>query len=777
VRKRNWSLLAVTLVIAYFAACLVLPLTRGESPIDFGLDLAGGVIVSYNPDFSRRLEGYESTPDDELLALTKGIIESRLYRNLNNVPEVVIRDDQQIVVSLPGYEDYRRILDVVGRTYHLTLRLVLSEHDGPVGGKELFPYQGRYLELAPAEFSGDMLDERHIGVEPGDPGAFEPERRSALVTFRFEPPHDEAFAELTGRYVGRELAILLDGGVEWAGTIESAIRGPGVLQGGYSLQEATEVATMLRSGNLPISLEVGSLSAVGPSLGQEMRELGGQALLLSLLLLAALLGFAYLHRRRLLLAGLASLGCLLLLIAGMAAAFELTLDMVGIAGIILSVGMGMDAFILVFESLAGRGRTTRWPAGHHGGVIRKLYSFAGEGRTLFHANATTLVVLLLLFATERLRSFALFMIAGVFASALTIFVTREILQRIGPGDDDAGLDLLGWLRPFRHRLFRLRKLYFAAVLAALTTTAVLLPLSLPAGPSLELGADFEPGTQLVVTGADRDSLEDALWRLGERFPGIEIRRQQLGVSEQQRYLLTLGIEIDDEEAKELDRVFAASPVDLESVNSIDGKVSSRRLLRSLGVLFWSFFFLAAYFALQGPIERLVSSKGMSSAPPSSRLTIFAGVLLAVAIDVAIVLAFAAWLRIPIGLPIVAAVLMIIGYSVNDSVVLWSHLQSRSRGEAGSAVERVTRGVDGILSRAFLTSLSTLVPALTMLAVGLAPLRDFAWVVIVGTVSGTLSSIFVVGTFAARVFKTRRARTAKESAPTVKAPACAASLSE
>ena len=110
---------------------------------------------------------------------------------------------------------------------------------------------------------------------------------------------------------------------------------------------------------------------------------------------------------------------------------------------------------------------------------------------------------------------------------------------------------------------------------------------------------------------------------------------------------------------------------------------------------------------------------------SAQLLIFTGVLLAVVIDVAVILMAMTFLRIPISLPVVAAVLTIIGYSVNDSVVLWTHVQNQRR-EPGTALELVTRGVDRILSRACLTSLSTMVPAVTILLVGLEPLKDFAW---------------------------------------------------
>ncbi len=758
-KKTNWSLHAMILAAVLLAASLILPMVRGESPIDLGLDLSGGVIVTYRPDFTSRPESAEQLGEGELLALAKETLASRLYRSLDTVPDVVVRGDGRIVVSLPTKGENHRVLELVGKTYQLALRLVLDGE--PVAGEDakVYPYQGRHLRLAPAEFSGDMLDPRYIRVETGGLTELH-ELPQATVTFRFQPPHDAAFAAFTGDNVGRELAILIDGEVEWAGRIESAIDGEGVLRGGYRLDEATDVARMLRSGTLAVSLDVESLTAAGPALGQEIQELGLRSLGLSLVLLLAVLALAYLHRGSLLVAGAASLFCLLFLIAGIVATFSLTLDLVGIAGLVLSLGMGMDAFILIFESLETRPRdyVDRSP-GRGGWTVRRLYSFTREGGTLFHANATTLVVISLLLATERLKSFAVFIFVGILASVLTIIITRRVLRWTHGRVGGAGPDLLGWLRRRRPGVFRWRKAYFVA-------SAALLAAALLFAAPLELGADFTAGTQAIVSAPEESQVAAALDELAGRHPEIETRRQVLGAPEENRYLVTLGAPLgldgDDERrlrSDELLAIFAEQAIEVESVGSIDSKLSSRRLLGSLAILVFSFVLLAAYFACQGTIDRALSSRRRGTLPASARMKIFTGVLLAVMLDVAVVLAVMAALEIPVNLPVIAGLLTILGYSVNDSVVLWTHIRHRWdewRGEH-TATQVVTLAVDGILSRALLTSLSTLVPALVILAVGLTPLVDFAWVMIAGVVSGTLSSIFVVGSFAARALERRPAR--------------------
>ena len=471
-KQRYWYVCALALVVLTLAAALVLPLTRGESPIKLGSDLSGGVLVTYRPDFSTVAESHREMTQGEILSVAKDNLSARLERTLKLIPDVIVRDDETIVVTLPAGEDHRQTLDQVGRTHRLTLRLVLAQHDSmqaAAGDGTVLPYQGRYLELAPPEFSGDMFDPRAIRVDSGstDPGALGGLRPQ--VAFRFAAPHDLAFERFTREHTGRQLAILLDDRVEWAGGISGPIRGDGVLAGDYTLEQAADITRMLKSGTLPVSLEVESLHAVGPTLGQALQEMGLHALSLALAGLVLLLACSYLHRSWFLMASLCSLGCLLFLIAGLAASLGLTLDVVGIAGIILSVGMGMDACILVLESLDEKLRKPGMAPGRLGAgrLARAAYSFSSEGRTLFHANATTLLVVGLLLATDRLKSFALFMLVGIGASILTILITRELLPRLHGWLPDLRWDALGWLRRASFRLFRARKLYFGLLLSGL----------------------------------------------------------------------------------------------------------------------------------------------------------------------------------------------------------------------------------------------------------------------------------------------------------------------
>ena len=778
-------------VLLGLLAGLLVPLASGRSPVSLGLDLAGGAMVVYRPDMDSVARPYADLPREELLALTKEALKGRLRSQFETLPDVVVRDDGSIAVSLPGEHDQRRILETVGQTHRLTFRRVIETHaaEPTAPGGWALAFEGRWLEMGEELLSGENLDLATIRVEEGDRWAGVPQDRGAIVSFEFRPPFDERFAEITRDSVGETLAILLDDRVEWAGVVDEEIRGRGSLRGGYTAEQASEVAGLLRSGSLPVSLQVEEISAVGPTLGQEMLRRGHLALGLTGTLLALLLVVGYAHRPALLLTGIASLGVLLLLTVGLIAALGLTVDLVAIAGLVLSIGMGMDAIILVFESIESGGLPDR---GSPLARLRAVYGYRGEGRTLVHANASTLLVVLLLLASERLHSFALFLVVGLAASLATVFFTRWALgvcARKGwldlPAEGARPRGALGWLRSARPGLFRARHAYAVGLLLFLMAAAGVVGALRP-GPWLELGADFRPGMQLQLT-LESDADPDALMAdLRELAGGGEARYQARESASESRgrsgYLVTLegadwtrpsssagGTETSGETAianalglSGLSELLGRHDAQLEGAYSVDARLSARRTLASLGVLLGSLALLALYLGvLERKVDRWMTPRGAPKASASGPW-IFAGTVIAIVTDLLITIAALALLEIPIGMPVIAALLTIVGYSVNDSMVLWSRLARPTEGAPDTVAARIRRGVDAVLSRTFLTSLSTVLPAMVILWVGLEPLRGFAWAILVGTVAGTLSSIFIVASFAKPAFAAGPRRAASGS---------------
>lgn len=755
------------------ALVLAWPIAQGESPLELGLDLAGGTMVTYRPDLDDVPDHSADLGDAELLDLAKQTLAGRLAQRFDTLPDVLVRGDQRIVVSLPGEQDQRRVLETLGETYRLSFRPALAIYDAEPRQAShsdglVARYEGRWLDLGEEVASGDMLDPRSIRVVSPDARSLETLSDGATITFSFLPPFDDRFAEITAENVGGTLAILLDDEVEWAGVVSEEIRGPGMLRGGYDQAEASEVAALLRSGNLPVTLDVESMWSVGPTLGKELQERGLLALGWSALALATILALAYGRRPALLATGLLSLASLLFFTVGLISLFGLTVDLIAIAGLVLSIGMGMDAFILVFEALEGGSgaASLRSPLGK----LRRIYGFCGEGRTLVHANATTLLVVLLLFASERLQSFALFLIVGMVASLLTLVVTRWTLAALArrgwleDADESASrtqlLTPLALIRRARPGIFRWRKVYFAAVGLVLLTSLGLLHMGYV--DSFRLGSDFQPGVQIQLD-ISPEQVEPLVGDLRNTFPETSVRHQTVSnhgtesgdtltslETSLATYLVTLeGPDWSGDALSSLGPVIDRHGAELESMESIDARLSARRTLVSLSALGLSFVFLGVYL---GPIRRWIDQRllGSGGEVAGAGRAAFLGTVLAVLLDVTLVLVALAWLGIPLGMPEVAAVLTIVGYSVNDSMVLFSHLTRPASFRTGETPrEHVERVVDRILGRAVLTSVSTMVPALAILAVGLEPLAGFAWAVVLGTASGTLSSIFVLATFVLR----------------------------
>lgn len=791
-------LLFAALAFGYFVA---VPLFRGQSPIRLGIDLVGGVIVSYRPDFSTRTEAYKSMTDQQLLAICRETLSRRLERKLKTIPDVVIRDDQRLVVSIPAVHDYQGVLDLVGRPHHLTLRLVSAIYEEPQSEVKTYGYGDLFYELQPAVFSGDMLDPSKTRVSPPDFSSLDKSQRYAGVTFAFLKPFNRQFEAFTARNIGSSLAILLDDSVAVVATIKTAIAAEAVLTGEYTQQEANDHRILLQSGTMPISLNVESMSTIGPTLGQEIVDRGTKAVLLAVILLFVVLMIAYIHRTWFLLAGVLSLLCLITLMVTGVAAFKVTIDLLGVAGFILGIGMGMDAFILVFEALEGTLRKHESPriAQHCRGWVERVYSISGEGGMLLHSNLTAIVVLAALFHPDRLRSFAWDSFIGITASVLTIFVTRDVLANTYEFAPHIARSPLDALRGANLKIFGLRKVYGLATVIVLGLAVAILVGVNPAGLRLRLGSDFQPGTQIIASAPTPGNVERATQALRASNTGLTVASQSLGGARGGRYLLTISAPLLLEAESETEDLGGGAPVpgfgeaggqssrsdqpgqstqsvavtplpgklnpaeivstlrlnsvNVLSMNSIDSKVSLGSFLKSIRILLVAFGLMALYFfALQGPIEALFAGGSTVSYLPAGAATwVSAGIILALVVDVSCVLVGSAILGIEVGLPLIAGLLTIIGYSVTDSVVLWNHIKAGIEGQdlrdPESVKDVVTSSIDRILCRSMLTSACVMMPAVAIIVLKLAPLIDFAYVMLIGTISGALSSIYVVGVFA------------------------------
>jgi protein-export membrane protein SecD len=820
---------------------------ENKSPFKLGVDLAGGVMVIYRPDFSTKLKAYSDSTDVQILKRCKDILTTRLYRKLHIVPDVYIRDDNKIVLSVPSVENYQQVIDIVGKTYRLTFRIVKKEYSDldsvdmldSTEKAQLYFYNDVYFKLGEVAFSGDMLDPSSIRPVPGNTQSFNEEDRFPYVTFSFVKNKEKEFANFTKRYINQKLAVLLDDTIQMAPIIKTEIRGGGQITGRYTLAEAKDNAILLSSGNLPVSLETESTQIVGPSLGLTIREKGLGAALLSLALLLLLIIYAYLHRSWFLLSGLVSTICLSISMMGIYSLCGFTLDFGGMAGIILSIGMGMDAFIIIFESLEHK--LKRFPRQEITNYIRiiidEIYSFRSEGRVLFHANITTLIAIVWLFRFDRLQYFAWSVLIGLGASVYTIVVTREVLRYTKHLAPNMGFSPMGWMRDRKVGIFQLWKPYLVFTFIAICYLAFIVFQAVQGKGNLKWGADFKASTLVECEMQDPTHFNDVLNALRNKLPtGTSITSQTIRDKKNissNHYLLTIGQSMYDKTGQdipntdstriaEMDKVekgnkapsvsnnpdesfnsmvlheiFSEYNVKQISINSIDSKVSSFRYINSLLAIFMSLILLTIYFLMfQKSLDKFFTRLIPESLFTDCKIRwISIAIVAALIHDVTFILLGCHFFNIEISIAVIGGILTTIGYSVNDSVVLWSNIQSKAvilneeekytveselakddseltnvissigstpivkekNKKKKSEFEIVSSSVDSILSRDFLTSVSTLIPAIVIYMLDIRPLKDFAFTMIIGTIFGTLSSIFIVGVGAVVTLKSRSSK--------------------
>lgn len=353
-------------------------------PMQLGLDLQGGVHIV--------LEARDGEVTDEAMQGAISIIERRINALGVAEPTIQRQGARRIVVELPGVTDHQQAIDVIGQTAVLEIK-------DPFGRTVLTG-----ADLRDARLSRDQFGRPAIDIE-------------------FTPEGAQKFADLTTRYVGEVIPHLLDGEVLLAPVVNSPITGGiGTITGNFTNDEARNLAIQLKHGALPVALEVESLSNVGAILGKESVESSLRAGIIGLVLVVLYM-LAY-YRLPGFLADMA-LGIYVVLVLALLAGLGATLTLPGIAGFILSIGLAVDANVLIFERIKDELRAgKRIRAAVRSGFQRAVIA-------ILDANLTSLITVAVLFyfGTGAVRGFAVTLGLGILASMFTaIVVTRWLLN-------------------------------------------------------------------------------------------------------------------------------------------------------------------------------------------------------------------------------------------------------------------------------------------------------------------------------------------------------------
>jgi preprotein translocase subunit SecD len=340
----------------------------------------------------------------------------------------------RILVQLPGVEDPERVKDMLRTTAVLQWRLVQA---GPADTREALvdslggqlPPNTEILPSVPQDISGVEYPGAYYvvdlipiveGRELKNARLSQDQMGLPAVGFSLDANATAKFANFTGQNIGRQLAVVLDGRIQTAPTIESRISGDGIIQGSYTMEEAEDLALVLRAGALPASIQYLEDRSVGPSLGRESIR---QGLMAASVGLALVVVFMLVYYRGAGVNAVLALALNLLIVLGVMAAIGATLTLPGIAGLILLIGMSVDANVLIFERIREEldlGKTVR-------SAIDAGFSKAFSA--ILDANLTTLIaaVFLFQFGTGPVKGFAVTLWIGILASMFTaLFVSRVL---------------------------------------------------------------------------------------------------------------------------------------------------------------------------------------------------------------------------------------------------------------------------------------------------------------------------------------------------------------
>lgn len=389
-----------------------------------GLDLKGGVSITFKAEVEKLPAGER----DKALESARSVIERRI--NLYGVSEPLIQtakvnEDSRIIVELPGVTDVNQAISLIGATALLTFWESVATVSAEIATSSAYPINAEIAGIGPikqTDLSGKDLSASSV--------VFDPNTGKPQVQIRFNSTGGKKFGEITKRNIGKPLAIVLDNIIIEAPNVNEAIlTGDAVISGSFTQESAKALSTQLNAGALPVALTVLEQHVVGPTLGQESLRKS---------LVAGVIGFvtiiifmAALYKKLGIIASIALLIYALLNLAvfklSSLTPYGITLTLAGVAGFILSIGMAVDANILIFERMkeeirSGKGKSSAIELG-----------FSHAWTSIRDSNVSTLItcVILYTFGTGIIRGFALVLAIGVLISMFSaITITRTFLRLV-----------------------------------------------------------------------------------------------------------------------------------------------------------------------------------------------------------------------------------------------------------------------------------------------------------------------------------------------------------
>ncbi len=717
-RKRNLGLV-LTLLIVVFCVEQVIP---PDQKIQRGLDLQGGT------SFLLRL-----TPTDDegitqdMLEQAVEVIRKRVDEYGVGDPVITPQGNERILVQIPGLDaDQINVArEQLQRVAKLEFAMVDDNAEQKLAaidaGEAILDPAFTILPYIQTDKKGETTASRLlVRKRPALTGEYVRQafayfdQQGYGVSLTFDAEGAKIFDEVAKENKGRRMAIILDGEIQSAPTLQSDFYGGRAqITGNFSDKEARNLSSVLENP-LKVPVEIEETRSVSASLGEDSIRSG---LLAGLTGLALVCIFVAVYYRFAGLIALFGLMVNIILLFGMMSMFNFVLTLPGIAGIILTIGMAVDANVLIYERMREELAAGKSLASAVAGAYDKAFS------AIFDANVTTLItsIILIAQATGPVRGFAITLTLGIIASMFSaLLVTRTVFRWM---TEKGGLQKLTMMDLIPKQIINF--LGFRRMAFIVSTVLLLGSVAYVAyRGEANLGIDFRGGDLMVFDAKTPIPLQEARQALAAVGLGnLQITYEREGVKEM---LSVRGPQGSSPQiASTLSEAFSANEIRVvleETVGAQIGAEFAKKALFALGlgmlgILIYTTIRFEFGFAL--------------------------GAVVAVLHDVIITLGIFSLIGGELSLVMVGAVLTIAGYSINDTIVVFDRIREGLRsGEKGSIQEVMNRSINATLGRTILTGGTTVLSVGALYFFGGAVLRDFSFAILCGIVIGTYSSIFV-----------------------------------
>ncbi len=718
-KKMKWKLMLVVLVAALALWRAYPPFDiydeKGEvlreGKVNLGLDLQGGMHLVLEVEIDKLPKEARRDATDRALE----IIRNRIDQFGVLEPYIQKEGTNRIIIQLPGVTDRDRAIDIIGKTAHLEFVLVSDDPEllkTALDGEETPGYVLKILGKESllledkASLTGDKLVDASVEFSQQQFG-------QPYVSLTLNSEGAKIFSDLTAENVNRRLAIVLDGVVQSAPVIRERIpSGRAQITGSFSVDEANDLAIVLRAGALPAPTRIIEERTVGPTLGRDSIDKGLKAIFIGGIAIILFMAIYYLASG--FIADFAL--CLnLILISGSLAYFGATLTLPGIAGLLLTIGIAVDANVLIFERIREESDIGK----HIHSAISSGYQKAFL--TILDSNVTTLITALILFqfGTGPIRGFATTLSIGILASMFTaLIVTRLILDILTKVMKIEKLPMLRFIKKPNINFIGVRKITY--VISALIIMAGMFGF-ITRGQK-NFGIDFTGGTiqqfrfqEPLMLDEARDSLRD----LGLATSPI----QQFGQNKE--IIIRTFEDTSDTVITKFKEIFRDNPFEVLRIEKVGPAIGKDLREKALWALFYAMIGICVYISFRFELRFALAA------------------IAALFHDVLVCLGAIAITGREVSLPVIAALLTIVGYSINDTIVVFDRIREDRRLMRKSDYKTIINtSINQTLSRTILTSLTTLLVVLSLYFLGGEVINDFAFVLMVGVLVGTYSSIFI-----------------------------------